>query len=332
MNKKLLFVLTILLTSALLLVGCQVNKAEPQQNSSTVVPITNTIVAEGRLLPKQSVELSFFPNGGKIDQVFINEGELVNKGDVLVNLVILPQQQAAVSAANEKLVTAENNRKEYLAQVDVFMAQSLVDVSLAKERLKDASDKKRDKEYTYRYSKTREATIELEKALTDFDLATQQVAFAEAQAAKFENGPAKDQLAALDAQLINAKNQLISAETSITSQSELVAPLSGQVILVNIIPSQVVQGSEPVVTLADTNNWIIETSDLKETDILSISVGGNAIVRIDALPGEEFAAEVSAIQPFGIDQQGDITYKVTLSIRDDPRFLWGLTASISFSK
>ena len=197
--------------------------------------------------------------------------------------------------------------------------------------LNDASNKKRDREYTYRFSKTREATIELDKAVTDFELATQELAFTEANAAKLENGPEKEQLAALDAQVKNAEDQLSSARASITTQSELVAPMDGQVILVNIIPEQVVQGSQPVLTLADTNHWIIETSDLKETDILAIAIGGKATVRIDALPGEEFSAEVTAIQPIGLDQQGDITYKVTLTVDQDPRFLWGLTSSISFS-
>jgi multidrug resistance efflux pump len=332
MNKNLIFLLSSLVISAIFLVGCQVNKSEKASSTVSPSPIVNSIVAEGRLLPAQFMELSFFPNGGKIDAVFFKEGELVNKGDILAKLVITPQQLAAVAAAEENLINVENVNKDYLEQVELLKAQSLMTVSLAKERLEDASDKKRDKEYTYRFSKTREATIELDKALTDFELATQELAFAEANAAKLEYGPDADQLAALDAQVKNAEEQLSAARASITFQSELEAPMDGQVILANIIPGQVVEGSQAILTLADTTHWIIETSDLKETDILSVAIGDKATIRIDALQGEDFDAEVSAIQPFGIDQQGDITYKVTLSIEDDPRFLWGLTSSIRISK
>ncbi len=85
-----------------------------------------------------------------------------------------------------------------------------------------------------------------------------------------------------------------------------------------------------MITIADTNSWLIETSDLKEVDILSIKQGSSAIVRVDAIPGVDFQARVITIQPLGKDNQGDITYKVTLSVDFDPRFMWNMTTSVHF--
>ena len=192
------------------------------------------------------------------------------------------------------------------------------------------ASKKRDKESVYRYSKTAEATVEVGKAVADFDLATQQLAFAEAQASKWVNGPDPEQLAILDARVSNAQAILNAARAAVTSQSELTAPFDGQVISVDVVSGQIVQSSQPVITLADTNSWLIETTDLKEVDILSIKQGSSAIVRVDAIPGVDFQARVKTIQPLGKDNQGDITYKVTLSVDFDPRFMWNMTTSVHF--
>ena len=102
MNKKILLTLSVLLLSSLLLVGCQANQADVQPPTAPAATIANAIVAEGKLLPAQTVELSFFPTGGKIENVFFKEGDQVSKGATLANLVITPQQLAAVSAAEEK--------------------------------------------------------------------------------------------------------------------------------------------------------------------------------------------------------------------------------------
>jgi multidrug resistance efflux pump len=110
----------------------------------------------------------------------------------------------------------------------------------------------------------------------------------------------------------------------------LTATFDGQVISVDVVPGQIVQSSQPVITLADTNSWLIETTDLKEVDILSIKQNSSAIVRVDAIPDVDFQASVKTIQSLGKDNQGDITYKVTLSIDPDPRFMWNMTTSVHF--
>ena len=121
-----------------------------------------------------------------------------------------------------------------------------------------------------------------------------------------------------------------AAQAVVTSQSELIAPFDGQIISVDVVPGQIAQSSNPVITIADTNSWLIETTDLKEVDILSIKSGSSAIVRVDAIPGVDFKAQVKTIQALGKDNQGDITYKVTLTIDPDPRFLWNMTTSVHF--
>jgi multidrug resistance efflux pump len=229
-----------------------------------------------------------------------------------------------------ELVNAKNDRQTFLEEAEVQKTQLLMNVALAKDRLKDAASKKRDKESVYRYSKTAEATVEVGKAVADFELATQQLAYAELQASKWINGPDPEHLAILDARVSNAQAFLTAVQAGVTSQSELIAPFDGQIISVDAVPGQIAQSSQSVITIADTNSWLIETTDLKEVDILSIKSGSSATVRVDAIPGVDFQARVKTIQGFGKNNQGDITYKVTLTVDPDPRFLWNMTTSVHF--
>jgi multidrug resistance efflux pump len=243
---------------------------------------------------------------------------------------VTPQQNASVASAELELVNAKNDRQTFLEEAEVQKTQLLMNVALAKDRLKDAASKKRDKESVYRFSKTAEATVEVGKAVADFDLATQQLAYAELQVSKWTNGPDPEQLAVLDARVSNAQASLTAAQSVVTSQSELTAPFDGQIISVDVVPGQIAQSSQSVITIADTNSWLVETTDLKEVDILSIKSGSSAIVRVDAISGVDFQARVKTIQAFGKNNQGDITYKVTLSVDPDPRFLWNMTTSVHF--
>ncbi len=331
MKKNIFSYIVVSFLFGLILVSCQAKAPAVEPASSDSAPVVNIgIVAEGKLVPEKYVELAFFPSGGVVENLYFTESSQIKTGDVLARLLVTPQQAAGVTNAEQELVNAKNARQTFLDEAEVQKTQLLLNVALAKDRLKDANSKKVDKERVYRFSKTAEATVEVGKAVADFDLATQQLAYAESQASKWVNGPDPEQLAILDARVTNAQAILYSAQAAVTSQSELIAPFDGQVISVEVVSGQIVQSSQPVITLADTNSWIIETTDLKEVDILSINQGSSAIVRVDAIPGVDFQARVKTIQPLGKDNQGDITYKVTLSVDFDPRFMWNMTTSVHF--
>ena len=54
------------------------------------------------------------------------------------------------------------------------------------------------------------------------------------------------------------------------------------------------------------------------------------MVEIDALPGASFDGTVTNIKPFGVNVQGDITYKATVRLdTSDPRLRWNMTAAVT---
>lgn len=133
-----------------------------------------------------------------------------------------------------------------------------------------------------------------------------------------------------DALAARAQASLEIAQATL-AQSTLLAPFDADVVKVHVVPGELVQLDQTVVTLATLDNLQIETTDLSERDIARIQVGQTATVFVDAL-GAEFSAHVIAIAPRAETLGGDVIYKVTLAFDEQPvGLLWGMTAEVTIS-
>jgi multidrug resistance efflux pump len=111
---------------------------------------------------------------------------------------------------------------------------------------------------------------------------------------------------------------------------ELRAPFAGTILSTDLKTGEATVPGIPVAYLADITTWTVETKDLAEIDIACIAIGQNVTIKLDAFPGEEFSAKVTAIDPVGKEYLGDMTYKVTVALDEaDPRFMWNMTATIT---
>jgi multidrug efflux pump subunit AcrA (membrane-fusion protein) len=141
----------------------------------------------------------------------------------------------------------------------------------------------------------------------------------------------------LDTEVITAtQSRLMAATTHVAAAEamlklyELQAPFDGTILSANVNSGETAYSSVPVVFLADTHTWIVETKDLAEIDIARVALGQKATVLLDAFPGEELNATVTAIEPIGKEYLGDITYKVTVTLDEtDDRFMWFMTATVT---
>jgi multidrug resistance efflux pump len=131
---------------------------------------------------------------------------------------------------------------------------------------------------------------------------------------------------------LDAATAHVTAAQSALAFYELRAPFAGTILHLDLKPGQAALPALPVVWLADTSRWVVETRDLAEIDIARIAIGQSATVKLDAFPSEEFPAIVTAINPIGQEYLGDRTYQVTLTLNQpDPRFLWQMTATVSIT-
>ncbi len=133
-----------------------------------------------------------------------------------------------------------------------------------------------------------------------------------------------------EAQAVTAAAKAVEQARAALELYELRAPFAGTILSLYLKTGETALPGLPVAFLADTATWTVETVDLAEIDIARVALGQSATVKLDAFPGEEFSANVTALDPVGEEYLGDMTYKVTLTLdQPNPRFMWNMTATVS---
>jgi len=122
---------------ALALVACAGAAADADQTEVPVVIDDLSVIADGRLAPIQSVQLSF-SGGGEIREVLVNEGDQVAVGEVLLRLGNREQAEAAVAAARLELLGAQQALEALQEDADQASAQAQLDLANAQEELRQA--------------------------------------------------------------------------------------------------------------------------------------------------------------------------------------------------
>jgi len=144
-------------------------------------------------------------------------------------------------------------------------------------------------------------------------------------------GPDPRDLALAQAKLNDAQAQLQAAKANLANL-ELVAPFDGTIV---DDPLKVGEAAEvgTYVVLGDLHTWQIQTTDLKEVDVVGIKPGDSTKVHFDAIPGLELDGKVNRVKGLGVDKNGDILYTVLIDLNgNDPRLLWKMTARVNFIK
>jgi multidrug resistance efflux pump len=111
-------------------------------------------------------------------------------------------------------------------------------------------------------------------------------------------------------------------------QTTLVAPFAATVISVQVQPGEYVNPGQAIIWLAKLDELLIETSDLSELNVAAVKLGQPAAVFVEAL-NQEFQGEVIAIAPISGTIGGDVVFKVTIKLDDQPdALLWGMSADV----
>lgn len=152
-----------------------------------------------------------------------------------------------------------------------------------------------------------------EAAVAEAELAVEQAEAAVAQA---------------EAGVEQARTTLESAQVALERMT-LKAPFDGRVGDLSVEVGEVVSPGMPAVTLADFSEWLVETTDLTELDVVSVSVGMPVEVNVDAIPDEALSGTVTDIATVSTLTRGDVTYVVTIEIDEtDLPLRWGMTTFV----
>ena len=135
---------------------------------------------------------------------------------------------------------------------------------------------------------------------------------------------AKARLDQSDAQIEIAKLKL--------AQATLFSPIDATVVSVDVKPGESVDLAQVVVTLATLDQLQVETKDLSERDVTKVKVSQTATVYVEPL-NQESTGKVVAISPVWNTIGGDVVYKVTIALDEQPAgLLWGMSAEVTISE
>ena len=136
-------------------------------------------------------------------------------------------------------------------------------------------------------------------------------------------------LESAQAEADRAQALLDSANTALATQSTLIAPFDGTIVSVDISAAETVVPGRVIITLGDLSGFQVETRDLSERDVPRVQIGQTARVFIEAL-NEEFVGKVIDISPISSTVGGDVVFKVTVDLDQQPRgLLWGMSADVN---
>jgi RND family efflux transporter MFP subunit len=135
-------------------------------------------------------------------------------------------------------------------------------------------------------------------------------------------------LESAQAEADRAQALLDSANAILATQSTLVAPFDGTVVLVDISPAETVVPGRVIITIGDLSKLKVETKDLSERDVPRVQIGQHANIFIEAL-NQEFPGKVIEISRISSTVGGDVVFKVTMDLNEQPQgLLWGMSADV----
>jgi multidrug resistance efflux pump len=102
-----------------------------------VVRADSRVVVEGRLVPNETVSLAF-ATGGEVAEVLVEEGDLVQAGDVLARLGDREPLEANIANAELELLNAQQALDRLTEQADDASSEALRRIAQATRALRDA--------------------------------------------------------------------------------------------------------------------------------------------------------------------------------------------------
>ncbi|MEP6574041.1 MAG: efflux RND transporter periplasmic adaptor subunit [Gemmatimonadota bacterium] len=218
------------------------------------------VTASGKIKAKTSVDIS--PDiQGRITRIAVKEGDLVRKGDFLIQ-IDPAQYQAAVSRQK------------------ALMAASQGDLIRAKANLDQAKRAMDRSEEIHKSNPALISTEAVEQAQTAYDVA-------------------QANLNSSSAQVDQARAGLQEAETSL-EKTRIVAPISGRVVRLAVeegevaVPGTFSKDVGLLMTIADLS--VIQADvQVDETDVVRLKLGDSVQVSIDAFPDTTFVGHVTKV-------------------------------------
>lgn len=252
--------------------------------------LVSSVTASGQVRPQTKVDLSA-DISGKITQLSVKEGQMVSKGQFL--LQIDPQQaEATVTRAEAAMASAQAQWAQSKA--------NLIQSQKALERM--SAMKKANAQLV--------SDEQMEQLRTSVDV--------------------NSAMAESSQHLVEQSRAALKEARTMLGKTTIYAPMAGRVTRLNVENGETaIQGTfnkdaATLLTISDMS--VLETKvKVDETDVARISIGDSAVVQIDAFPDTTFVGRVSkisnsSVKGVAVQQSADqaVDYEVTIQLVNAP--------------
>ncbi|MGE0827456.1 MAG: efflux RND transporter periplasmic adaptor subunit [Candidatus Binatia bacterium] len=249
-------------------------------------PLLHTILASGRIMSPARVEIGSVITG-RVEQVFVREGDRVEAGQILMRLesnelvAALRQAEASERYARARVSTVTEVSR-ITAEKAFAQAQTTLDWTTRELR------RGRDlfTEGIMSQAKFEDLERAHEIARSQFEAARIQMDAQTATGAQTREVTAKLSEAVAARQLAHAK----------LAQASIVASAPGTVLIREVEPGDIVQPGRTLLTLASSGETRI-SAHIDEKNLPYLAVGDAAVASADAFPNLPFAAELYYLAP-----------------------------------
>jgi HlyD family secretion protein len=248
--------------------------------------VVSVVTASGEIRPRTYSNV-LAEGMGRITDIYVKEGDHVNKGDVLMQVdLVQPRADVAAQSAGQSSAQAAADAAE------AAFRQAQADLNTQKANLDNATQNWKRGQDLFKDGIIPAQQYDQYKSAYDGSIAT--VASATAHLAQTKAQVSQAQFA-----LMQTKETLVHLQ-DVLNKTTYRAPIPGVVSYIamrvgeDVVPGIQNSSGSYLMTISDMSIVTSETM-VDETDIINLRTGQKAQVTIDALPGQTFSGVVTEV-------------------------------------
>ena len=294
-----------------------------------------SVSGSGNIVVADEARLTF-GSGGKIEKIYVDEGDEVSKGDILAKLdtdyLELALTQAQVALAGQEIAVSQAEVNVTKAEIALEKAEdSWLDTKSAGSRVK------RLKKYLeWVLENDSEDTEEIKAIRASLQVAWARFLIVASNSVDAREVTVKEREIELAEQSVEQMKhslqqfqQALEQAQKDLSEATITAPLDGMVVSVDADEGDSVSAAMTIVHLIDLTSMEL-SAEVDEIDVADVRSGQRAVIEVDALPALQLEGKVISISLLPETQAGIVVYKVKidLDVPPDSELRVGMSATV----
>ncbi len=286
-------------------------RADQESTRGQVRDLTEAVYASVTIRP----ETTYHPQtsrSGIIEEIFVREGDLVAKGDILFQLSISPDVGNRLTNAQLNLGEAKAN---FLGKNNLLRNIETEIESVRQQLALDSTNLARQQRL---WNQNIGKKIDLDRASR-----TYQTTLSQLRVLEYNHSQS---LMSLENNYRKAAS-LVATEREHFADFTVAAKMDGRVYRIHKEIGELISPQEQFAEIGSADDFLIEM-DIDEVDITRISLGDTVVVALEAYPNEVFTAQINTISP--MKDELTQTFRVESQFIHNPEKLYnGLSGEAS---